>query len=104
MENFEKQPGMNYPKIKPIWIVSFLLAVCVIFLGYEFGWKKIESSIEQRGIIKGQIQVLNWELRELQTQGRFYLTFQDAEKGTTTIMLLPFDPAFDPDNNSTTTK
>ena len=53
MENFEKQEGwkpkINLKRIKPIYVVSFFLAACLIFIGWQFGWKKIEADIYQKG-------------------------------------------------------
>ena len=39
----------NFKRIKPIWIVSGLLAACLIFISYQFGYLKLKDSIYQKG-------------------------------------------------------
>ena len=102
---FEKQeemkmPKINLKKIKPIWIVSFLLAVCLIFILYQFLWKKLEEGIYQRGVLAGQQQVNNMVVNQFLTTGKIGINIPMSDSGQydpqgvlQTIFLVPITNA-----------
>jgi hypothetical protein len=84
---------MNYEtikKIKPVWVISLLLVVCLAVIAWEFGWKEIEQRIYQKGFSAGQLQgrneIFSWEIQQIQMFGGFTLTFPTLE-GTSTVKL-----------------
>ena len=76
-------------KIKPIWIVSFLLVICLIVITWEFGWKKLESSIYQKGFTAGQANINNQIIQNLNIFGQIRINVPDKDGKIQTIILVP---------------
>jgi len=67
--------------IKPFWIVSFLLAVCLIFIGYQFGIKTILQKEYQRGIEAGKLEMNNAILTNLLQFGKLQINIPVNDAG-----------------------
>ena len=81
--------------IKPFWIVSFLLAVCLIFIVWQFGIKTILQKEYQRGVEAGKLEVNTLVIQQLLTAGRIGINLPmkdgqyDPNGKLQTIFLVP---------------
>jgi uncharacterized membrane protein len=86
-------------KIKPIWIVSFLLAVCLVIFICQFVSKKF-NEVKDGAYIKGQeagrVEINNAIIQQLVSQGKIGINLPLNEQGQydikgkiTTIFLIP---------------
>ena len=83
--------------ITPFRIV---LAIAIILAGivvYEFGWKKLENSIYQKGVTAGMTEINNLVISQFLNTGKIGLTLPVNSEGkydpnsttTVTIILVP---------------
>ena len=99
--NFEKQEGMKIPKITKKHLIIGWIMLTVVLVGviaWQFGWKKIEAGIYQKGFQEGQAQINTMIMQQLQQFGGLQINIPDGEGKVKTIFLVPLQ------NNSTTTE
>ena len=73
------------------------ISVLIIFNIYEFGWKKLENSIYQKGVMAGRAEINNLVISQFLTTGKIGLTLPVNSEGqydpnsttTATIILVP---------------